>query len=175
MRRRRSISGELPTGYGMGAGGSSDVRKSRPRGAARHLAKDDERVRIARERLFGSWEMNWIAYNFAHDVSLPRIRSQTLGYFIIRRARPLMARSTASIRDFPSTRSRCARSLVRRDAMLTAGRPASSDSSRSPDRRRRAAYDAIETDTARLCAALGCPHPYLRWTSVTGQPVGLVF
>jgi hypothetical protein len=32
-----------------------------------------------------------------------------------------------------------------------------------------AAYDAIETDTARLCAALGCPHPYLALTTVTGS------
>ena len=33
-----------------------------------------------------------------------------------------------------------------------------------------AAYDAIETDTARLCAALGCPHPYLALATVTGSP-----
>jgi hypothetical protein len=33
-----------------------------------------------------------------------------------------------------------------------------------------AAYDAIETDTARLCASLGCPHPYLALTTVTGSP-----
>lgn len=32
---------------------------------------DDEMVKEARTRLFGSWEMNWIAYNFAHDVALP--------------------------------------------------------------------------------------------------------
>jgi hypothetical protein len=33
-----------------------------------------------------------------------------------------------------------------------------------------AAYDAIEADTARLCAALGCPHPYLALTALTGSP-----
>jgi len=33
-----------------------------------------------------------------------------------------------------------------------------------------AAYDAIETDTARLCAALGCPHPYLALTTATESP-----
>jgi len=33
-----------------------------------------------------------------------------------------------------------------------------------------ATYDAIETDTARMCAALGCPHPYLALTTVTGPP-----
>ena len=32
---------------------------------------DDELVKRARARLFGSWEMNWVAYNFAHDVTLP--------------------------------------------------------------------------------------------------------
>jgi hypothetical protein len=32
---------------------------------------DDEIVKKARVRLFGSWEMNWMAYNFAHDVALP--------------------------------------------------------------------------------------------------------
>jgi transglutaminase-like putative cysteine protease len=34
-------------------------------------ALDDEMVKKARKRLFGSWEMNWVAYNFAHDVALP--------------------------------------------------------------------------------------------------------
>ena len=32
---------------------------------------DDEMVKKARARLFGSWEMNWMAYNFGHDVALP--------------------------------------------------------------------------------------------------------
>ncbi len=32
---------------------------------------DDPMVVAARKRLFGSWEMNWLAYNYAHDVALP--------------------------------------------------------------------------------------------------------
>ena len=32
---------------------------------------DDPMVVAARKRLFGSWEMNWLAYNTAHDLSLP--------------------------------------------------------------------------------------------------------
>lgn len=32
---------------------------------------DDPMVLAARKRLFGSWEMNWLAYNYAHDVPLP--------------------------------------------------------------------------------------------------------
>jgi transglutaminase-like putative cysteine protease len=34
-------------------------------------AIDDPMVLAARKRLFGSWEMNWLAYNYAHDVALP--------------------------------------------------------------------------------------------------------
>ena len=32
---------------------------------------DDPMVVAARKRLFGSWEMNWVAYNYGNDVSLP--------------------------------------------------------------------------------------------------------
>jgi len=32
---------------------------------------DDPMVVAARKRLFGSWEMNWLAYNYAHDLALP--------------------------------------------------------------------------------------------------------
>jgi hypothetical protein len=31
----------------------------------------DPRVGALRDRLFGAWEMNWIAFNDAHDVELP--------------------------------------------------------------------------------------------------------
>ena len=32
---------------------------------------DDPKVVAARKRLFGSWEMNWLAYNYANDIALP--------------------------------------------------------------------------------------------------------
>ena len=32
---------------------------------------DDPMVLAARKRLFGSWEMNWLGYNYAHDLALP--------------------------------------------------------------------------------------------------------
>jgi transglutaminase-like putative cysteine protease len=35
------------------------------------LAVDSPEVRALRERLFGSWEMNWIGYNSATDIELP--------------------------------------------------------------------------------------------------------
>jgi transglutaminase-like putative cysteine protease len=42
----------------------------------------DEMVKGARARLFGSWEMNWIAYNFAHDVALPGSSGPTIGFLM---------------------------------------------------------------------------------------------
>lgn len=35
------------------------------------LTLQDEIVVAARKKLFGAWEMNWLAYNFAHDLELP--------------------------------------------------------------------------------------------------------
>jgi transglutaminase-like putative cysteine protease len=40
------------------------------------LAVDSEEVRKLRERLFGSWEMNWVGYNSATDIELPRASQQ---------------------------------------------------------------------------------------------------
>jgi hypothetical protein len=39
-------------------------------------------VKKARARLFGSWEMNWMAYNFAHDVTLPGSSGAPLIFFM---------------------------------------------------------------------------------------------
>jgi transglutaminase-like putative cysteine protease len=35
------------------------------------MPMENPKVQAARRRLFGSWEMNWIAYNMGHDVALP--------------------------------------------------------------------------------------------------------
>jgi len=39
-------------------------------------------VKQARARLFGSWEMNWMAYNFAHDVALPGSKGQPVPFLM---------------------------------------------------------------------------------------------
>jgi transglutaminase-like putative cysteine protease len=49
----------------------ADVRKVVLEEPPANLALDDPKVVAARRRLFGSWEMNWLAYNMAHDVKLP--------------------------------------------------------------------------------------------------------
>lgn len=43
---------------------------------------DDPVVLAARERLFGSWEMNWLAYNYAHDLTLPGSTRGKVAFFM---------------------------------------------------------------------------------------------
>jgi len=43
---------------------------------------EDDMVKKARARLFGSWEMNWMAYNFAHDVALPGSSGAPVGFLM---------------------------------------------------------------------------------------------
>ena len=57
--------------YGWIAVDPADVRKVMLEEPPGHRPIDDDMVKKARARLFGSWEMNWMAYNFAHDVALP--------------------------------------------------------------------------------------------------------
>jgi transglutaminase-like putative cysteine protease len=58
--------------YGWVPVDPADVRKvvleERPGGS---LPLNDPAVLKARAKLFGAWEMNWLAYNYAHDVKLP--------------------------------------------------------------------------------------------------------
>jgi transglutaminase-like putative cysteine protease len=60
----------------------ADVRKVMLEEPPGNRTLDDEMVKHARERLFGSWEMNWMAYNFAHDVALPRSVGPAIGFFM---------------------------------------------------------------------------------------------
>jgi len=57
--------------YGWVAVDPADVRKVMLEEPPGKRPIDDDMVKRARARLFGSWEMNWMAYNFAHDVALP--------------------------------------------------------------------------------------------------------
>jgi transglutaminase-like putative cysteine protease len=69
-------------GYGWVPVDPADVRKvvlEEPPGSR---PPDDEMVKKARARLFGSWEMNWMAYNFAHDVALPGSSGSSLGFLM---------------------------------------------------------------------------------------------
>jgi transglutaminase-like putative cysteine protease len=57
--------------YGWIAVDPADVRKVMLEEPPGNRPASDELVKAARARLYGSWEMNWIAYNFANDVTLP--------------------------------------------------------------------------------------------------------
>ncbi len=68
------------SGYGWVAVDPADVRKVMLEEPPGNRAADDEMVRKARSRLFGSWEMNWMAYNFAHDVAMPGSSGRALPF-----------------------------------------------------------------------------------------------
>ncbi|MGE0684403.1 MAG: transglutaminase, partial [Candidatus Binatia bacterium] len=46
------------------------------------LPLDDPKVQKARTKLFGAWEMNWLPYNYVHDVRLPNATGPELGFFM---------------------------------------------------------------------------------------------
>lgn len=60
----------------------ADVRKVVLEEPPGNRPLSDEVVSRARDHLFGSWEMNWMAYNYAHDVELPGSTSKPLVYFM---------------------------------------------------------------------------------------------
>ena len=69
-------------GYGWVPVDPADVRKVVLEEPPGRRPLDDPMVKVARARLFGSWEMNWMAYNFAHDVALPRSAGAPLGFLM---------------------------------------------------------------------------------------------
>lgn len=69
-------------GYGWVPVDPADVRKVVLEEPPGNLPLTDEKVVAARARLFGSWEMNWMAYNYAADVTLPESRFEKLIYFM---------------------------------------------------------------------------------------------
>lgn len=68
--------------YGWTPVDPADVRKVVLEEPPGNRPLKDEMVKRARSRLFGSWEMNWIAYNFAHDVALPGSSGQPIGFLM---------------------------------------------------------------------------------------------
>jgi transglutaminase-like putative cysteine protease len=57
--------------YGWVPVDPADVRKVILEEPPGHLSLQDNSVKQVRTRLFGSWEMNWMAYNYAQDIPLP--------------------------------------------------------------------------------------------------------
>ena len=68
--------------YGWVPVDPADVRKVALEEPPGNRPLADEMVRRARAQLFGSWEMNWMAYNFAHDVVLPGSSGAPVGFLM---------------------------------------------------------------------------------------------
>jgi transglutaminase-like putative cysteine protease len=72
------------TGYGWVPVDPADVRKVvlEENAPGTPLPVDDPTVQKARAKLFGAWEMNWLPYNYAHDVRLPHAAGPELGFLM---------------------------------------------------------------------------------------------
>lgn len=68
--------------YGWVPVDPADVRKVVLEEPPGNRPMNDEMVSKARSRLFGSWEMNWMAYNYAHDVVLPGSKLAPVVFFM---------------------------------------------------------------------------------------------
>jgi len=60
----------------------ADVRKVILEEPPTNLTLDDPKVVAARAGLFGSWEGNWLAHNFAHDITLPGAKGPLLEFLM---------------------------------------------------------------------------------------------
>jgi len=60
----------------------ADVRKVVLEEPPGNLAASDPKVIAARARLFGAWEMNYLAYNFGHDIALPNSKGPRLPFLM---------------------------------------------------------------------------------------------
>jgi transglutaminase-like putative cysteine protease len=60
----------------------ADVRKVVLEEPPTNLSMDDVKVAAVRTTLFGSWEGNWLAYNFGHDIALPGSKGPKIGFLM---------------------------------------------------------------------------------------------
>ena len=70
------------TSYGWVPMDPADVRKVILEEPPGNLPIDNDKVQAARNRLFGEWEMNWMAYNYAQDVTLPGSHQEPIRFFM---------------------------------------------------------------------------------------------
>ena len=70
------------TGYGWVPVDPADVRKVVLEEKPQPTTLADPLVPPVREKLFGAWEMNWVAYNEAHDISLPGSNGPTVPFLM---------------------------------------------------------------------------------------------
>jgi transglutaminase-like putative cysteine protease len=79
-------------GYGWVPVDPADVRKVVLEEPPGKLALDDPKVVAARKTLFGHWEMNWMAYNTAHDIQLPGSSGPAIAFLMYPQAETAQGR-----------------------------------------------------------------------------------
>jgi transglutaminase-like putative cysteine protease len=57
----------------------ADVRKV---ALEEDIPVDSDKIKILRERLFGSWEMNWVGFNYSRDFTLPGQQEGFIGFLM---------------------------------------------------------------------------------------------
>jgi len=70
------------TGFGWVPVDPADVRKVVLEEKAQPTTLADPLVPPVRAKLFGAWEMNWLAYNEAHDLKLPGSSGPAIGFLM---------------------------------------------------------------------------------------------
>ena len=71
------------SGYGWVPVDPADVRKVvLEENQPELLPLDHPKVEKARAKLFGAWEMNWLPYNYSHDVKLPQSNGPEIGFLM---------------------------------------------------------------------------------------------
>jgi transglutaminase-like putative cysteine protease len=70
------------TGYGWVPVDPADVRKVVLEEKPQPVTLADPVVPPVRAKLFGAWEMNWLAYNEAHDIKLPGSSGAPVAFFM---------------------------------------------------------------------------------------------
>ena len=70
------------TGFGWVPVDPADVRKVVLEEKAQPTTLSDPLVQAVRPKLFGAWEMNWLAFNTANDLALPHAKSGKLTFFM---------------------------------------------------------------------------------------------
>jgi transglutaminase-like putative cysteine protease len=79
--------------YGWVPVDPADVRKVMLEEPPGNRGLDDLKVRMARGRLFGAWETNWLAYNSAHDLALPGASGPKLPFLMYPQAESAAGRA----------------------------------------------------------------------------------
>jgi transglutaminase-like putative cysteine protease len=80
------------TGFGWVPVDPADVRKVVLEEKAQPTTLSDPLVQAVRPKLFGAWEMNWLAFNTANDILLPNAKSGKLTFFMYPQAETAQGR-----------------------------------------------------------------------------------